>query len=384
MRFKLLQVESNFFISQEDMSFKDNIGFSAVALPLPECLDISNADVIIQSSDFANFRVHKAILASSSQFFRDMFSLPQPSDNETVHGLPFVRLSEDGELVRSLITVLYPIPSEIPASYERVLALLAAAQKYDMSTVQSSIRAEVVRRELPAPTGVQAFRAFAISFSNKLSPEMGTTARLTLDYPLTFEALGGELPLFRGSALRELADFRKMCRDNIVLCLELFLDVNKGPSKIWASCPGSKVQQSSPSNTVAPSSRQPRGVQQTWFAEPSVSFIVAAMNDNDERVLPPWLHDLFTQQIGELKQYFTHALIKPSSIRKKYLAALVKHSTTPNDCPMCLMVHAQKGEGYCTELEQKLAHARNQVSAAFEYQRLRLFVCLFVLILHCP
>jgi hypothetical protein len=151
MRFKLLQVESNFFISQEDTSSNDYIGFSAVALPLPECLDISNADVIIQSSDFANFRVHKAILASSSQFFRDMFSLPQPSDNETVDGLPFVHLSEDADLVRSLITVLYPIPPEISTSYERVLALLAAAQKYDMSAVQSSIRAEVVRRELPAP-----------------------------------------------------------------------------------------------------------------------------------------------------------------------------------------------------------------------------------------
>ena len=371
MRFKLPQVESDFFISQEDTSSKDHIGFSAVALPLPECLEISNADVIIQSSDFANFRVHKAILASSSQFFRDMFSLPQPSDNETVDGLPFVRLSEDADLVRSLITVLYPIPPEIPTSYERVLALLAAAQKYDMSAVQSSIRAEAVRRELPAPAGAQAFRAFAISFSNKLSPEMGTTARLTLDYPLTFEALGGELPLFRGSALRELAGFRKMCRDNIVSCLELFLDVNKGPSKIWASCPGSKVQQSFPSNPLAPSSRQSRGgFQNSWSGGTSAFSSVEAMNDNDKRVLPPWLRDLFTQQIGELKQYFTHALIKPSSIREKYLAALVKHSTTPNDCPMCLMVHAQKGEGYCAELEQKLAHARNQVSTAFEFQRI--------------
>jgi hypothetical protein len=286
-----------------------------------------------------------------------------------------VGLSEDAELVRALITVLYPIPSEIPTSYERVLALLAAAQKYEMSAVQSSIRAEVVRRELSAPAGAQAFRAFAIAFSNKLSPEMGTTARLTLDYPLTFETLGDELRLFQGSALRELAGFRKMCRDNIVSCLESFLDAQKGPSKIWVDCPRSKFQ---PSNVAqafpqaTSNSRQSRGAQSMFgglgHPQPSVGVAssVPSVNDNDRRTLPPWLHDLFTQQIGELKKYYTHALIKPSGIREIYLAALVKHSPTSSDCPTCLMVHAQKGEGYCAELEQKLSYARNQVTTAFK------------------
>ena len=211
-------------------------------LPLPDCVDVSDADIVLQSSDCVNFRVRKSILSSSSQVFRDMFSLPLSSENETVDGLPVVRLSEDAELVRALVTVLYPIPPEIPTSYEKVLALLSAAQKYDMSAVQSSIRAEFARREMPAPTGVQAFRAFAIAFSNKLSPEMGTAARLTLDYPLTFEALGSSLTLFRGSALHELSVFRKICRDNIVTCLESLLDIHGEPSKIWADCPGtSKV-----------------------------------------------------------------------------------------------------------------------------------------------
>jgi hypothetical protein len=360
----------------------DHIGVAAVTLALPECLDISNADVVVQSSNFANFRIHKAILASSSQFFRDMFSLPQPSDGETVDGLPVVRLSEDAELVRALITVLYPIPSQIPTSYERVLALLAAAQKYDMSFVQSSIRAEVIRRGLPALTEAQAFRAFAIAFSNNLSPEIGTTARLTLDFPLTFESLGDELRLFRGSALRELAGFRKRCRDDIVSCLESFLDAHKGPSKIWIGCPKPKAQLSSsatqPSNTSMFSFGQSRVAQPSGELVGSFDFGLSAIN-NDKLTLPPWLHDLFTQQIGELKQYFTHSLIRPSSIRDKYLAALMKHSPTPNDCPTCLMVHTHEGEGYRAELEQMLTHARNQASAAFELQRL-----LCVLNTRCP
>ena len=294
-----------------------------------------------------------------------MFSLPQSSDSETVDGLPVVRLSEDAELVRALVTMLYPIPPEIPTSYERVLALLAAAQKYNMSFVISSIRAEVVRRKLRVPTFALAFRAFAIASNNKLSPEMGTTARLTLDCPLTFEVLGDELRLFGNLALRELTGFRKMCRDNIVSCLELFLDSHKGPSKIWVGCPSSKAK---PLALVAQPSK-PGALFSFGGSEgvrPNKMFVGVTANDNEKRTLPPWLHDLFTQQIEELRQYYTHALIKPSSIREKYLAALMKHSPTPSDCPACLMVHARSGEGYCAELEQKLVHARNQVSITSE------------------
>jgi len=241
-----------------------------------------------------------------------------------------------------------------------------------MSAVQSSIRAEVVRRKLNAPTGAQAFSAFAIASSNKLSPEMETTARLTLDSPLTFETLGVELRPFRGSALRELVGFRKMCRDNIVSCLESFLDAHSGPSNIWVGCPRSKPQPSSLSQPSDPGrfcSSQPR-VAQPQGSLAGTFLFGTKPNDNDKRTLPPWLHDVFTRQIGELKQYFTHALLKPSRIREKYLAALMKHSPTPDGCSTCLMVHAHKGEGYCAELERRLTDARNQASGEFDLQGL--------------
>ena len=86
--------------------------------------------------------------------------------------------------------------------------------------------------------------------------------------------------------------------------------------------------------------------------------------NNDKATLPSWLHGLFTQEITDLKQCFTHSLVKPSRIREKYLAALLKHSPTQHDCPTCLMVHARDGEKYCVELEQRLTQARNPVSAS--------------------
>jgi hypothetical protein len=93
-----------------------------------------NADVILQSSDLVPFRVHKSVLVASSPFFSDMFSLPQPND-AAPNELPVVNLSENAEVLNSLISMLYPVPPEVPRSSYYILLLLAAAEKYDMDTV---------------------------------------------------------------------------------------------------------------------------------------------------------------------------------------------------------------------------------------------------------
>jgi len=127
----------------------------------PEPLDIfvPDANLIIRSSDLVNFRVHKSILAMVSPFFRDLFSLHQLPDSEFVDGLPLIKLSEHAELLNTLLSLIYPVCVAIPDSYEKVLNLLAACQKYDMVQVQSSIRTEVSRGCFPAPVGTEAFHA---------------------------------------------------------------------------------------------------------------------------------------------------------------------------------------------------------------------------------
>ncbi|KAI9445818.1 hypothetical protein BJY52DRAFT_1108748, partial [Lactarius psammicola] len=126
------------------------------------------------------FRVHKSVLAMSSPFFKDLLSLPQPPDDELVDGLPVVTLSEDADLLNSLISLLYPIPTVIPDSYEKVFTLLAACQKYDMESVQSDIRDGINVGRFPAPFGAEAFHAYALASSMELVPEMENAARLTL------------------------------------------------------------------------------------------------------------------------------------------------------------------------------------------------------------
>jgi hypothetical protein len=122
-------------------------------------------------------------------------------------------------------------------SNNKVLYLLAACQKYEMAPVQSFIRVGVGRGEFPAPEGVEAFTAYAIASAKVLIPEMENAARLTLDHPMTFEILGEGLRLFERWALRDLVNFRKRCRDNLVTCLDSFLDAQPpGPSSIWVGC----------------------------------------------------------------------------------------------------------------------------------------------------
>ncbi|KAH9957708.1 hypothetical protein BC827DRAFT_646409 [Russula dissimulans] len=312
-----------------------------------EPVNVPDANLIIRSSDLVDFRIHKSVLAMASPFFTNLLSLPQPPDSEFVDGLPVLRMSEDAELLNSLLSMVYPIPPMTPDSYDKVLHLLAACQKYEMVSVQSSIRAGVNCGSFPAPVGAEVFCAYAIASSNRLEPEMESAARLTLEYPMTFEVLGDGLRLFEGWALRDLASYRKRCRDNLVMCLESFLGVYgfPGPSSIWVGCP--EVMFGSHS----------------WGQLPSC-------------VLPVWLSQLLSRNNNLLKgQVFTHSFITPSRVSKEYVAALQTHL----GCIFCLSVHAMKGSTFCTELENKLAEALDKVGTSSSSVRICKYLMIYLL-----
>ena len=197
-----------------------------------------------------------------------------------------------------------------------------------MVSVQSSIRSKVNCGEFPEPKGTEAFRAYAIASGKGLIPEIEYAARQTLDHPMTFEILGEELRLFEGWALRDLASFRKRCKDSFIACLESFLEVQPpGPSSIWVGCP--KVMPSGPSG---------------------------------EWILPRWLKQLLSRNQKEMKlQKFTRPLDIQSRIREEYFTAIQNHV----NCSFCMGVHTAKGSTFCGELENQLAQARDKVKIFF-------------------
>ncbi|KAH9039759.1 hypothetical protein EDB85DRAFT_1859392, partial [Lactarius pseudohatsudake] len=290
-----------------------------------EGLNMQGADVILRSSDLVFFRVHKSILAISSSFWNDLFSLPQPPDGEVVEGIPVVHIAEDAELVHSLLTVLYPIPSVIPDSYEKTLALLAASQKYNMTSVLSTVRSEIGRQ---LPTTEAAFRAYAIACSKQLIPEIETAARLTLDHPMTFEVIADALPLFEGSALNDLVHFRKRCCDNLISFFEGFVDGSDSLSTIWSRC---------------------RKTKRPFSATQS-----------DKAILARWLRDLMLEQTKSLNGTYTNPLPNPSSLREDFVAALRTHVSQTN-CSSCPTLWTTEGEVFHDQLNSRISKARDGV-----------------------
>lgn len=244
-----------------------------------------------------------------------MFSLPQSPDNEVVDGLPLVHFPEGASILNSLISVMYPVPPEIPDSDDQVLNLLSTCQKYDMSSVQSSIRAEINRRGLLSPTGAEAFRVFAVASKMRLIPEMEATARITLNYPLTFEFLGDVLRSFEPWALRKLVRFHQYCRVNLVSRLWLLSRKYLRPPHVWVGCP-----------------------------------------EANSGALPDWLDNLLVQRHRLTTFADPLPFVNPASFREKYLVALQAH-VRESDCSFCMKIHTLNGESFCTEMEKGLAQA---------------------------
>ena len=213
----------------------------------------------------------------------------------------------------------------------KVLYLLAACRKYEMDSVQSFIRAEVNRGEFPSPKGVETFLAYAIAGVKGLIPEMENAACQTLDHPMTFDNLGEGLRLFEGWALRDLAFFRKQCRDDFITCLDPYIGVEpSGPSSIWVGCP---------------EAMPPKRPDQYYYTP--------------RRALPTWLNQVLSRNLNDLRvQKFTHPLDIHSRIREEYTTALQSHE----NCLFCLGVHIREGTKFCTELENNLAHSRDKVT----------------------
>ena len=196
-----------------------------------------------------------------------------------------------------------------------------------MASIQSSIRAKVKLGNFPTPKGAEAFPAYAIASGKGLIPEMENAARQTLDHPMTFEVLGEGLRLFEIGALSALASFRKRCRENLVSCIDSFIDFQSPrPSSIWVNACCREIH---------------------W-----------------RYGLPNWLYQLFSRTQKDLRLgKFTHPLDIHLRIRGEYLAAFESHV----DRQVCLKTHVSKGSTFCTELENNLAHAQDKVTCSLRF-----------------
>ena len=134
----------------------------------------SDGDVILRSVDGDDFYVAKIILTVASPFFRSMFSLPQPEQQD---GAPVVPVPEESNTLDVLLRYVYPIREPVVDDLGLAENVLEAALKYEMeSAVQQICRVLVSEKTLTT----QALRIFAITCRFKLAEEARMAAIATL------------------------------------------------------------------------------------------------------------------------------------------------------------------------------------------------------------
>ncbi|KAF7362313.1 BTB domain-containing protein [Mycena venus] len=91
-----------------------------------------DGSVVLQAQQL-QFRVHWAVLAQHSPFFREMRGLPQPPDQPSVEGCPIVELSDDVVDVEFLLKALYTptFLCQTALPLQAIAALIRVGRKYE-------------------------------------------------------------------------------------------------------------------------------------------------------------------------------------------------------------------------------------------------------------
>ncbi|KAK0230228.1 hypothetical protein IW262DRAFT_1337045 [Armillaria fumosa] len=139
----------------------------------------ADADIFLNVEDSNNqnrrFAVHKCMLSAASPFFRDMFSLLQPSTANL--DIPSIDLPEPEDVLYTLLQYIYPIPNPVILSLGKLVPVLEAAEKYDILIAVDSLRKQLVSIEnlIEDP-----LRIYAITSRYDLQEEIRIAAKYTL------------------------------------------------------------------------------------------------------------------------------------------------------------------------------------------------------------
>ncbi|THH15192.1 hypothetical protein EW146_g5241 [Bondarzewia mesenterica] len=152
--------------------------------PAAPPFDDPGADIILRSSDDVDFRVHKLILSLWSPFFKDMFSLPQPSptaiDNTTAGEIPVIPVTEDAETLDFMLRSIYPVRSPKIKKLSDLRFVFEASRKYQIETFDG-----VAEESLMGAVEQDPVSVYALACRFGLNEIASKAAPYTLNRPLS-------------------------------------------------------------------------------------------------------------------------------------------------------------------------------------------------------
>ncbi|KAH9012768.1 hypothetical protein EDB84DRAFT_924304 [Lactarius hengduanensis] len=181
------------------------------------------SDIILRSCDSHDFRVPKLYIVTCSPVLRELIRSDSNTPDvpngklEEQERLPVVKLLESKATLYSLFTFIFPVVPILPSTTERIMELLAVAQKYQMDSVMSHIRGAISQQDPPFVRPETALRVYFFAQEHELHQEALQAARVTLRLPMIIEDLGDKLefPGTTGTYLLELWKYHERVRTDL-------------------------------------------------------------------------------------------------------------------------------------------------------------------------
>jgi hypothetical protein len=188
-----------------------------------ESLDDPDADIILSSRERREFRVLKHDITKVSPVLRELIQSASGSQaTNATSSLPSVHLPDNGATLYSLLTFILPMLPVLPSTLEQTMILLSVAQKYQMDSILSRIRAMVALQDPPLIRPETAFQVYTLARRHGLRQEALQAARTTLTFPFTIENLEDELDAIPGIYLHELWKYYQSVRTHLMSDLAEF------------------------------------------------------------------------------------------------------------------------------------------------------------------
>ena len=186
------------------------------------------SDIVLRSRDSYNFPLPKLNIVICSPVLRKLIeSVSNTSDvlsgeEREPPSLPIIEIPESKETLYHLLTFIFPITPVLPPTPEKIMELLAVAQKYEMSSVMSHIPGAISRQYPPFLRSETAFQIYFLAQQHGLHHEAAQAARVTLHFPaMTIEGLEDKLDFagMTGAALHELWKYHRQVQSDLKLAV---------------------------------------------------------------------------------------------------------------------------------------------------------------------
>ena len=141
------------------------------AMHQDETFNFPDGDIILRAlgPPSCDFRVHKLVLSLASPIFEDMFSLPQPTPEDTASSaaeVEIVQVTDPPEALDIVLRLIYPaVPPSSGGCLDTLVECLVITDKYEIEGAKARLRRALVQYNTTQPLRVYAI-ASRFGFAN--------------------------------------------------------------------------------------------------------------------------------------------------------------------------------------------------------------------------